>query len=259
LISKTNSPSIIALIPARLTSKRVPNKNIRELQGHPLLAYTITAALQSKIFDAVVLSTDSEHYANIGQYYGVQVPFMRPKEFATDISPDIEWVEYTLSKLREQGLVYDCFSILRPTNPFRQEQTIQRAWREFLAEENIDSLRAVEKCEQHPGKMWVVHNKRMIPFLPLTLLEQQPWHSSQFQSLPSIYFQNASLEIAWSQVVFDNHTIAGDVLLPFFTKGYEGFDINYPHDLILAEQLVKSGEATLPRISLPPYVSKKSH
>jgi N-acylneuraminate cytidylyltransferase len=245
-------PSIVALIPARAGSKRIPDKNIRPLAGHPLIAYTISSALQSQVFSAVIVSTDSQLYGDIAAHYGAEVPHLRPEEFAGDLSPDIEWVEYTLNQLRQDGREYDCFSILRPTSPFRLPETIQMAWRAFKEEKGVDSLRAVEKCKQHPGKMWVVRGKRMMPLLPLTPAEQ-PWHSSQYQSLPEVYVQNASLEIAWSRVVFEGRTIAGDILMPFFTEDFEGFDVNSAYDWNLAEHLVDSGQAQLPSLSQSPY------
>ena len=206
-------PTIVALIPARAGSKRVPDKNIRSLAGHPVMAYTIAAALDSGIFADVIVSTDSAHYAEIARYYGAEVPFLRPSELAGDVSPDIEWLTYTLKELEQAGRRYDCFSILRPTSPFRLPATIERAWRAFLAQDGVDSLRAVEKCRQHPGKMWVVRGKRMMPLLPLSPPEQ-PWHSSQYQSLPAVYIQNASLEIAWTRGVLQEYTIAWSVLMP---------------------------------------------
>ena len=245
-------PSIVALIPARAGSKRLPDKNIRPLAGHPLIAYTISSALQSQVFSAVIVSTDSQLYGDIAGHYGAEVPHLRPSELAGDLSPDIEWVEYTLRRLQENGRDYDCFSILRPTSPFRLPETIKRAWQAFLAGEGVDSLRAVEKCKQHPGKMWVVRGNRMVPFMPLTP-PKQPWHSSQYQSLPEVYVQNASLEIAWTKVVFNEETIAGNILMPFVTKDHEGFDVNSAYDLNLAEQLVASGKAGLPSIPQSPY------
>ena len=250
------TPTIVGLIPARSGSKRVPDKNIRPLAGHPVMAYTIAAALQSEIFSSVIVSTDSRRYADIARYYGAEVPFLRPPELGGDVSPDIEWLEYTLKRLQEEGRKYDCFSILRPTSPFRQPETIQRAWQAFLAEEGVDSLRAVEKCQQHPGKMWVVRGNRMMPLLPLSP-SQQPWHSSQYQSLPKVYVQNASLEIAWVRVVFNERTIAGNVVMPFFTRDFEGFDVNTPYDWNLAEQLVKNKEAHLPPVSKSPLPTLK--
>jgi CMP-N,N'-diacetyllegionaminic acid synthase len=246
------TPTIVGLIPARSGSKRVSDKNIRPLSGHPVIAYTIAAALQSKVFSDVIVSTDSRQYAEIARYYGAEVPFLRPPELAGDVSPDIEWLDYTLKKLEEDGRTYDCFSILRPTSPFRLPDTIQRAWKEFLAEEGVDSLRAVEKCRQHPGKMWVVRGRRMVPLLPLSPSEQ-PWHSSQYPSLPEVYVQNASLEIAWTRVVLEERTIAGTVLMPFLTKEYEGFDVNSSYDWDLAENLVTKGGVQLPAINKIPY------
>ena len=255
-MSRAKTPTIVALIPARSGSKRLPDKNIQPLAGHPLIAYTISAARQSGLFADVIVSTDSERYADVARYYGAEAPWLRPVELAGDLAPDIEWVEYTLKRLLKEGRGYDCFSILRPTGPFRHAQTIQRAWREFLAEAGVDSLRAVEKCKQHPGKMWVVTGKRMAPLLPQGR-DEQPWHSSQYQSLPSVYVQNASLEIAWTRVVFEDRTIAGDTLMPFFTEGHEGFDVNEPYDRRLAEELVATGQASLPHIAQAPYESRE--
>ena len=244
--------SIVALIPARAGSKRVPDKNIRPLAGHPLMAYTIAAAMDSGVFSDVIVSTDSEHYAKLAKHYGAQVPFLRPAALAGDQSPDIEWVEFTLSRLQESDRKHDCFSILRPTSPFRLPQTIQRAWQAFSSQQGVDSLRAVEKCTQHPGKMWVVRGKRMMPLLPLGPAEQ-PWHSSQYPSLPEIYVQNASLEIAKSQVVFEDRTIAGNVVMPFLTTDYEGFDVNNEYDWQLAEHTVRKGDAGLPNVNQSIY------
>ena len=93
----------------------------------------------------------------------------------------------------------------------------------------------------------------MVPLLPLSP-EEQPWHSSQYQALPEVFVQNASLEIAWSSVVFDGRTIAGNVVMPFFTQGFEGLDINQPDDWLMAENLIQSGQAHLPAIPQAPYV-----
>jgi CMP-N,N'-diacetyllegionaminic acid synthase len=244
--------SCVALIPARAGSKRVLHKNVRTLGGHPLLAYTVAAASASNVFARVIVSTDSDEYARIAQHYGAEVPFLRPAEYAGDLSPDIEWVAFTLAALADRGERYDSFSILRPTSPFRQAETIQRAFRQFLEDPAADSLRAVEKCRQHPGKMWIVRGKRMTPVLPFSNATQ-PWHSSQYQALPEVYVQNASLEIAWCRVVTEGRTIAGDVVSPFFTEGHEGYDINRPEDWHLADALLASGTARLPAVLADPY------
>jgi N-acylneuraminate cytidylyltransferase len=251
-MARPEKPSVVGLIPARSGSKRVKNKNIRPLGGHPVLAYAVASALESGVFDEVIVSTDSELFADIARHYGASVPFLRPPEISGDRSPDIEWIEYTLEWLREQGRDYDCFSILRPTSPFRKAETIRRAWSIFLGAGGADSLRAVEKCKQHPGKMWVIRGERMFPLMPFGPKEQ-PWHSSQYPTLPEIYVQNASLEIAWSRVVFEGRTIAGEVLVPFLTEGDEGYDVNDVADWIYAEYLLSTGEASLPPVARAAY------
>jgi N-acylneuraminate cytidylyltransferase len=244
----------VAFVPARQGSKRVPGKNVRLLGGHPVIAYTIVPALESGVFDAVIVSTDSEEIADVARRYGAEVPFLRPAQFAGDTSPDIEWLEYTLQELQRRGRSWDCFSLLRPTSPFRTADTIRRAWRLFTSQDGVDSLRAIEKCAQHPGKMWVVNGNRMEPLLKGGPRDQ-PWHSTPYQALPPVYVQNASLEIAWTRVVFETRTIAGDVLVPFITEGYEGFDINDPHDWMIAERLIADGTAALPPIQPPTWAS----
>jgi N-acylneuraminate cytidylyltransferase len=246
------SPSIVALIPARAGSKRLPNKNVRRLGRHPLIAYTVAAARASGIFNAVVVSTDSGQYAAIARYYGAEAPFLRPPELAGDLSPDIEWVEHALDWLAAQGRPYECFSILRPTSPFRRAETIRRAWNTFLAAPGVDSLRAVEKCRQHPGKMWVIREGRMLPLLPLSPADR-PWHSSQYQALPEVYVQNASLEMAWTRVVREGRSIAGVVLVPLITEGLEGTDVNDARDWDWAERLVERDPGVLEPVPQAPW------
>jgi len=238
-------PSVVALIPARSGSKRVPDKNIRPLGRHPLIAYTILAAKESGVFDAIVVSTDSERYAEIARSFGAEVPFLRPAAQAGELSPDIEWVRWTLQELEQRGRKFDAFSILRPTSPFRTAATIRRAWNEFQSDAGADSLRAVQKCGEHPAKMWIVSDDRMSPVLQNPDPYGAPWHSMPYQALPEIHVQNASLEIAWSRVV-EQDSITGNRIRPFLTVEREGFDINTPDDWILAEHWMEQGAARLP-------------
>lgn len=227
---------------------RVPGKNIAPLAGHPLLAYTIAGAQQSGLFDAVVVSTDDDEIAGVARTYGADVPGLRPAELASSESPDIAWVLQAMN-----GRDDDAFAILRPTSPFRTADTIRRAWSQFSElGERADSLRAVEPARQHPGKMWLVDGPLLKP-----LWEQGdgdvPYHSTQYAALPRVWVQNSSLEIAWTSVLqMQPPSIAGVRVAPFFTEGYEGFSIDYPEDLALAERLAASGEAELPTLDSPP-------
>ena len=245
-------PKSVAFIPARCGSKRIADKNIKLLNGHPMLAYTVRAAIDSGVFDSVICATDSELYADIARHYGAEIPCLRPSEISGDKSPDIEWVVWMLNALKSLGREYAIFSILRPTNPFRLSRTIQRAWDVFMNDADADSLRAIEKCKQHPGKMWVIRGKRMLPLLPY-VLGSTPWHSSQYASLPEIYAQDASLEIAWAHIALEQNSIAGESIIPFVSEGVEGFDINELEDYWIAERLLVTQAAVLPSIDVAPY------
>jgi N-acylneuraminate cytidylyltransferase len=242
-------PSAVALIPARAGSQRVPGKNVRELAGHPLIAYSIAGARLAGVFDAVVVSTDSEEIAAVAKRYGAEVPSLRPEEMATSTSPDIEWLRHVLAELSSDGRDFEIFSILRPTSPFRGPETIRRAFDQLVAlGDRADSIRAVRPVREHPGKMWVIDGDLMRPLLDQP--DGVPLHSRQFAALPEVYVQDSSLEIAWWRAVAEHDSIAGKAVAPFVAEGVEGFSIDYPEDWRAAEELVASGVAALPPVEV---------
>lgn len=242
---KKNNKKIIALIPARSGSERVKNKNIKNLGNHPLIAHTIKSAKMSKIFDRIIVSTDSVRYKMISKKYGAEVPFLRPKNISQSNSPDYEWVNFTIEKLlNDENKEYSFFFILRPTSPFRSPKTIIRAWKLFKKNKHAESLRAVEICKQHPYKMWIKNKKFIDPLINKKKF-QQPFYNMQFKSLPKIYVQNASLEISKVSVLNKYETITGKKIIPFFTKDYEGFDINSEYDFKYAKFLLRHKKVKL--------------
>ncbi|MBA2764384.1 MAG: acylneuraminate cytidylyltransferase family protein [Thermoleophilaceae bacterium] len=239
--------SAVALIPARAGSTRVPGKNVRELAGHPLIAYTIATARESELFGSVLVSTDSQAIADVALRYGAEAPWLRPESMAGSTSPDIDWVRHALDAA---GRSLELFAILRPTSPFRSADSIRSAHEALLAEPDADSIRAVALCREHPGKMWTIGDPLMQP-----LLEQPddgvpvPLHSRQYAALPEVYVQDSSLEIARVRAVYEHGSISGERVLPFLSRGAEGFSIDYPDDWERAEALIASGEARLPEVT----------
>jgi N-acylneuraminate cytidylyltransferase len=238
----------IALIPARGGSKRILKKNTRLLAGHPLIAYSIASALRSGCFEKVLVSSDDRETLEISRHYGADV-LVRPEEYATDTSPDIEWVRHALQAKGADN--YQTFSILRPTSPFRKADTIIRAFDEWRSHSQVDSLRAVEPVAQHPGKMWLVKRGYMQPLL---LQPKHPFHDSQYADLPAVHVQNASLEIAHTATVWTTGSISGERIVPFRTFDDEGFDLNSEYDWLVAEAMIERGDAILPEIEVPAYV-----
>lgn len=245
---------VVAFIPARGGSKRIPRKNLHVLGDHPLLAYSIAAAQDAGVFSGVYVSTEDDEIAAAARHYGAEV-IARPNVFALDTSPDIEWLHHAIDAIGRPALLR--WAILRPTSPFRTADTIRRAWRTFLENDCADGIRAVEPVSQHPGKMWTQDGVGMPikPLLDKRHADGTPWHSSPTQSLPRYYVQNACLEMGWGANVWTHGTLHGKKLAPFFTEGHEGFDLNYARDLREAAYLLASGEATLPPVSVAPLAA----
>jgi len=221
---------VIALIPARSGSKRIPLKNIKLLGGHPLIAYAIQSAKDSGIFNDIYVSSDSDRIGEIAKYYGAKF-IKRPDEFATDISPDDEWIGHMFTQIHSSN-----YAIIRPTNPFRTGDMIKRAFSEWDKESNLKSIYLIQ---QHPFKAWEAVSDRMYNWFG------EDEHLNPTNTFPELYYQNGAIEFRCIKMDIE--------FQPFFTQGYEGFDINTPEDWILAEALIEKGYAKLPEIDRRPY------
>ncbi len=146
---------MIAIVPARGGSKGLPGKNIKHLNGKPLIAYSIEAALKSSSIDRVIVSTDSQEIADIAIEYGAEVPFLRPANLASDSSNAIDSYLYTIDRLmQETGIVIDDFCVLQPTSPLRISSDIDAAV-EVFSKNNADSV--ISFCEEHHPISWHKH------------------------------------------------------------------------------------------------------
>ena len=235
---------MVALIPARAGSRRIPGKNTKVLAGHPLIAYTIAAAKESGVFSQIMVCTDDQDAIDITK--GLGESWFRRKAVSDD-QRDVEWVRDAIDTWLARP---ESFAILRPTSPFRTAETIRRAHRQFTRSE-VHSIRAVELVTEHPGKMWELRPSGCIaPLLEYKHPDGTPWHSSPTQTLPTYFRQNASLEMAWSYVVTAYGTISGSKVAPFFTEGYEGLDLNTETDWDRAEAIAAAHPEALPRVDV---------
>lgn len=223
-------PSIVALIPARAGSKRVPGKNTRLLGGRRVIGYTSVAAVESGIFQRIYVCTDDPDLLCASP--AIQILERAP---IADDQPDIEWVKEALCQIGP----FDAFAILRPTSPFRTSEAIALAWQDFLDNQPCDSLRAVQAVHEHPLKMWERRGAYMIPAIE-QFRNGTPCHSLPTHTLPEYYVQNASLEIAWTRTVQETGTISGRRILPFV---YPTLDINTEADWREAERLMSTVHA----------------
>jgi N-acylneuraminate cytidylyltransferase len=234
---------MVALIPARAGSKRVPGKNIRPLAGHPLIAYTIAAAKGSGVFgDRVWVCSDDAAVLRLARSFGVCD--VRRNE-SLDSEADIEWVRHVLD-----GSRLEAFAILRPTSPFRTAETVRRAFVQFKRQE-VHSIRAVQPAKEHPGKQWFIENGCLKPVLDWRHVDtKQPWHSMPTQTLAPAFTQNSSLEMAWTYAVRSFGTISGTKIAPFYTRGPEGLAIDTEDDWTMVYQLAERRPELLPKVTV---------
>lgn len=148
---------ITAIIPARGGSKGIPQKNIMDIGGFPLIAYSIAAAKLSKKIDRVIVSTDSKEIAEIAKRFGAEVPFMRPKEIATDTSPDIDFIKHALSWFKaKEGRTPKYIVHLRPTTPLRHPADIDRSITKLAAHSRATSLHSAHELRESPYKLFKI-------------------------------------------------------------------------------------------------------
>jgi CMP-N,N'-diacetyllegionaminic acid synthase len=146
-----NRTKRLALIPARSGSKRLSGKNIRPLGGHPLIAWTIRAAIASACFDRIIVSTDSSEIAGISIRYGAEAPFLRPQELSTDEARTVDVVLHVLETLTsEEGFVAEEMCILQPTSPYRTAEDIARSY-DLFREKEANAVISVAACTHSPA------------------------------------------------------------------------------------------------------------
>ncbi|GHB83394.1 acylneuraminate cytidylyltransferase family protein [Persicitalea jodogahamensis] len=219
--------NILAIIPARGGSKGLPGKNILPLAGHPLIAYSIKAALDTPGISRVIVSTDSEEIADIALRYGAEVPFLRPAAYATDSSLDIDVFEHALTWLRENdNYSPDLVVQLRPTSPIRYIADIEACLAKLADDENADSLRIVTPSPLTPYKMWRIESEDT-PMQPLLTLDgvADPYNQPR-QQLPTIYWQIGTLDVIRPRVVLEQKSMSGKKVLPYVVSRDQAIDID---------------------------------
>ncbi|OAA18901.1 cytidylyltransferase domain-containing protein [Kosmotoga sp. DU53] len=223
----------LALIPARGGSKGLKDKNIRLLNNKPLLAYTIEAAKKSGIFDRIIVSTDSEKIAAVALKYGAEVPFMRPKELATDTASSMDVLIHTIELLQESGDIYDYVVLLQPTSPLRTSQDIVEA-ANLLIEKNANSV--VSVCKVGHSPLW---SNTLPEDLSLKDFIRPEIKNLRRQDLPIFYRLNGAIYIAKVSYILETKDFFGQGSYAYIMPVNRSVDIDTEFDLALAEVLLQ--------------------
>ena len=207
--------SMIAIIPARSGSKGVPGKNIKLLGGIPLFAFSIIAAKMMPSVSRVIVSTDSEEYAQIAKDYGAEVPFLRPNEISGDKSTDFDLFLHALNWFKEnENLIPEYILHLRPTTPLRNPQIMEDAVKLFIENKNLaSSLRSGHSAPESPYKWFLKDDKNYFKGLRDDLTPEKV--NLPRQSFPSVYIPDGYIDILKSSVILTTGTLHGDKMLVF--------------------------------------------
>ncbi|WP_448546802.1 acylneuraminate cytidylyltransferase family protein [Thalassotalea fusca] len=218
---------ILAIVPARAGSKRLPGKNSKLLNGKPLIEWTLSAAQQSQYIDQVLVTTDCQEIASLSESLGAWVPFLRPAELSCDHATTVDVVKHCLSFVTEQGVNYDYVIVLQPTSPLRGVKDIDAAI-ELMFERGGDAVVSVCPCEHPP--QWankLDESLRMDDFLSKFLKE-----NARSQDLPTYYRLNGAIYLVdtnrflqesnfylsdniYAYVMSQNHSVDIDNLVEF--------------------------------------------
>ena len=220
-------PEIVAIIPARGGSKGLPGKNLRPLLGHPLIAYSILAAQESKHITRVIVSTDDDAIAATAKQYGAELPFIRPAEFAQDLSTDFEVFTHALDWLKSnENYVPDFVVQLRPTSPVRISGMIDTCIEKMISNPDADSLRIITPSPITPYKMWVAdeQGETMKPLMELP--EVPEFYNQPRQKLPKVYWQIGALDVIKTSVITEQKLMSGKNILPHIVDPLYAVDID---------------------------------
>lgn len=230
-------PKILAVIPARSGSKSVKDKNIRIMNGKPMLAYSIEHALKSKLIDRVIVSTDSPVYQEIAREYGAESPFLRPQEISGDASLDIEVFDHALRWLADnEGYHADICVHLRPTHPIRDPLDIDKMISILLDDPSIDSVRSVSLAKQTPYKMWLFSDTALDIMMPLVACNVPEAYNAPRQKLPQAYMQNACIDVVRASTILEKHSMTGERIAGY--KMRYDFDIDTEEEFLRAERFL---------------------
>lgn len=223
----------LAIIPARSGSKGLVDKNIKMLDGKPLLAYTISAAKESKLFDKIMVSTDSEKYADIAKENGAEVPFLRTKELSGDKAGSWDVVKAVLEEYKNRGEVFETVCLLQPTSPLRTHMDIIESY-SVLKERMADSVTAVCECDHSP--LWAMNLDESLSMREF----RKKFTEAPRQALDKYYRINGAIYI--KTIIYEENTIIlrDSEEYAYIMDAERSVDIDTQFDFTIAEAIIKN-------------------
>lgn len=208
--------NVVAIIQARGGSKGVPRKNIRNLGGFPLIAYSVVACRLAKAIERTIVSTDDTEIAAIAKLFGAEVPFLRPAEFARDTSTDKEVIEHALSWYEQnEGYAPEYWVQIRPTTPFRDPEKLSESVTYIKNKTEATSIVSVHEIEEPPGKMFGMQDGYLYGLCPFD--SRPEYFTLPRQAFPPAYFGNGYVDIIKTHTLKHFKSCYGPRMLAFLT------------------------------------------
>ncbi len=226
--------TVLGIIPARGGSKGLPRKNVLELSGKPLIAWSIERALSSRYLDKVIVSTDDNEIAEIAEKYGAEVPFLRPKELAEDTTPTIDVVEHVIHYYENKDNKFDYIALLEPTSPLRKESDIDNAIQQLVNHENdADGLVSVGEVHlEHPSIMKKIKDIYIAPF------ESVEKSITRRQELDRVYFPYGVIYLVKTEKLLNNRTFYQERTIPYYIERWQNYEIDDIYDFKCIEAVM---------------------
>ena len=207
---------VIALIPARSGSKGVKDKNIRNLGGYPLLAWSILACKKCALIDKVIVSTDSEKYASIARKFGAEVPFLRPPEISSDLSTDLEFIDHAIKKMESANEIPEYIAHIRPTSPLRDPNILKIAIELFVADKGASALRSVHKMSESAFKSFEITSHGVLKGFGVDDTNIDGSNSAR-QIYPETYVANGYIDVLSVDFIRERGLLHGSRVKPMIT------------------------------------------
>jgi len=226
---------ILAIVPARGGSKGLPKKNIKEMNGKPLIAWSLDAAKQCDFIDEIFVSTDSQEIADVCEAHGVFVPHLRPAHLASDTSRSIDAILYTIDYLEKQGKYFDLVVLLEPTSPQREVSDIQNAIKQLIETEGAESIVGVYKTEcQHPDFLVSLDENKFLKSY-VNKFDAKPR-----QELEDLFFFEGTVYVATVESLRREEGFYHDKTIGYITSKYKSLEVDDIYDFIMIEALMKA-------------------
>lgn len=230
-----NGKRVIAIIPARGGSKGLPGKNIKELCGKPLIAWSIEKAKKSKYLDVILVTTDSSEIADIARQWGAEVPFLRPIELAEDSSSTYDAIRHALNYYRDaEGQEFEYTVLLEPTSPLRADDDIDRMLEALVDQaEEMDAIVSLGEATHHPSIMKRLVEGHIEPYCPDLV------QAARRQDNAPAYFPFGVAYIAKTNVLLEENTFYARRCKYFLIKRFQNYEIDDIYDFLCVESVMK--------------------